>query len=125
MAHPGIEQYGSGLCVCVCVCVCVCMCMYVCVCVCTCKALDVSRTLVVVDHQWGATELRRLTTPGGSGTQDEVEVLCTAVLYDDLLRQVRGWVRIGHSGAAIQKELDARFGYIMDNFLDDIYLIGS
>ena len=94
-----------------------------CVCVCACKALDVSRTLVVVDHQWGAREIRRLTTPGG-GEKDEVEVLCTAVLYDDLLRQVRGWVRIGHSDAAIQKELDARFGYIMENFLEDIYIMG-
>ena len=35
--------------------------------------------------------------------------ICTAVLYDDLLRQVRVWARLGHSPTEIQDELDSRF----------------
>ena len=75
------------------------------------NALDPSRTLVVLEHAWGGREIQRM---GGEG-MGEVTVLCSAEVYDDVLRQVRGWVRIGHSDAAIQSELDARFGYIMEN----------
>lgn len=41
-----------------------------------------------------------------------VHIICTAVLYDDLLRQVRVWARLGHSPAEIQRELDARFARV-------------
>ena len=36
----------------------------------------------------------------------------TLTLYDDLLRQVREWARLGHSPAEIQAELDARFARV-------------
>ena len=75
------------------------------------NALDVTRTLVVLEHQWGEREIRRI----GGEAMAEMKVLCSAVMYDDVLRQVRGWVRIGHSDAAIQSELDARFGYVTEN----------
>jgi len=42
----------------------------------------------------------------------KIHIICTAVLYDDLLRQVRVWARLGHSPAEIQKELDGRFGRV-------------
>ncbi|KAL1523608.1 hypothetical protein AB1Y20_018544 [Prymnesium parvum] len=41
-----------------------------------------------------------------------VHIICTAVLYDDLLRQVRVWARLGHSAQEIQSELDSRFARV-------------
>ena len=41
-----------------------------------------------------------------------VHIICTAVVYDDLLRQVRVWARLGHSPTEIQSELDERFSRV-------------
>ena len=43
-----------------------------------------------------------------------VEVVDCSLIYDDLLRQVRVWARLGHSASEIQEELDARFQPISD-----------
>ena len=49
--------------------------------------------------------------------------ICRAVIYDDLLRQVRIWVRMGYTAKEIQGELDARFATIYqihDDIEEDI-----
>ena len=57
-------------------------------------------------------------TAAATATADLVRqgptIICTAVLYDDLLRQVRVWARLGHSPLEIQTELDARFARVAD-----------
>ena len=45
---------------------------------------------------------------------DGLHVVCSAVIFDDLLRLVRGWVRLGHSAEEIQAELDVRFRDALD-----------
>ena len=55
----------------------------------------------------GGSSAEASTLPGVSGSG--IHIICTAVLYDDLLRQVRVWARLGHSPTEIQDELDSRF----------------
>ena len=55
----------------------------------------------------GGSNAEASALPGVSGSG--IHIICTAVLYDDLLRQVRVWARLGHSPAEIQNELDSRF----------------
>lgn len=51
---------------------------------------------------------------GGEDERPLVDVVDCSVIYDDLLRQVRVWARLGHSAAEIQAELDARFQPVSD-----------
>lgn len=46
--------------------------------------------------------------------EKELTVLCSAVIYEDLFRQVRQWARMGHTSEIIQRELDARYQAIID-----------
>lgn len=39
-------------------------------------------------------------------------VICSAVLFDDLFRQVRMWARLGYSATAIQQEIDSKFNQV-------------
>ena len=51
-----------------------------------------------------------------------MHIICTAVVYDDLLRQVRVWARLGHSPTEIQSELDERFSRVanvLERVVDD------
>jgi hypothetical protein len=43
-----------------------------------------------------------------------LKVVCAAELYDDMLRQVRMWTRLGYSASQVQQEVDSRFDAILD-----------
>ena len=70
--------------------------------------VDPSRCCVLVDEPDGLEALKHLRQL----TEYRFEVICSAVIYDDLFREVRGWTRTGHSADAIQKELDTQFSHI-------------
>lgn len=40
--------------------------------------------------------------------------ICSAVIFDDIFRTVRTWIRQGYKPAAIQRELHARFSEVAD-----------
>ena len=48
------------------------------------------------------------------GHGNSPHVVCSAVVYDDLLRQVRVWTRLGHTPEQIQGDLDFRYGPLLD-----------
>ena len=48
------------------------------------------------------------------GHGNNPHVICSAVVYDDLLRQVRVWTRLGHNPEQIQEDLDFRYGPLLD-----------
>lgn len=52
---------------------------------------------------------------GGAGVQKGCELICASVMYDDILRQIRVWVRAGFSADDIQAELDLRFGDVLEH----------
>ena len=61
-----------------------------------------------------ATHTHRRAAAAGERLRPLVHVVDCSVIYDDLLRQVRVWARLGHSAQEIQAELDARFQPIGD-----------
>eukprot|EP00939_MAST-03C_sp_MAST-3C-sp1_P001708 g1708.t1 len=70
--------------------------------------VDPMRCCVLVDEPEGLDALQDLIR----SSEFRFEVICSALIYDDLFRQVRGWARMGHSAKAIQAELDGRFEHI-------------
>jgi hypothetical protein len=58
-------------------------------------------------------------------TDSGLHIVCSSLIYDDLFRQVRQWARIGHSGPAIQKELDFRFQDIIQQSIEVRDLVGA
>lgn len=73
------------------------------------KRVDLDRCCVIVDKAEGVEELNHVVEQSGH----RIELICTATIHDHLLREVRGWARMGYSKAAIQRELDFRFGTIL------------
>ena len=66
------------------------------------KEIDGKYTCVLVDKMEGAKALHALPTRSGVGWEDKavaeavddgLHVVCSAVIFDDLLRLIRGWVR--------------------------------
>ena len=87
------------------------------------KEIHAESTCVMVDKMEGAKALHSLQSYGEGGWEDKavkeavdngLHVVCSAVIFDDLLRQVRGWARLGHSAKEIQAELDVRFKDALD-----------
>lgn len=70
--------------------------------------VDASKCCVLIDEPDGIEALQSLIEDTGH----RFEVICSAIIYDDLLRQIRGWARVGHSAAEIQRELDVKFEHI-------------
>ena len=65
--------------------------------------------MVLTDRSHGHEELKRLQErqPGA------FKLLCSSVILDDVLRQVRTWARMGYAAAAIQHEIDARYADVL------------
>jgi len=59
---------------------------------------------------WQMEGLRELAD---AAEKMKLHVVCSAVIHDDLFRQVRVWVRQGFTGAQVQAELDTRFQYVI------------
>ena len=87
------------------------------------KEIHGESTCVMVDKMEGAKALHALPSYGAGGWEDKavtevakdgLHVVCSAMIFDDLLRQVRGWARLGHSAKEIQAELDVRFKNALD-----------
>ena len=72
--------------------------------------VDPSNLCVIVDQYWAVRELEKLKDEAG-----DFMVICTAVIYDDLFRQVRQWGRMGFSGGEIQSGLDERYSEVLSN----------
>ena len=72
--------------------------------------VDPSNLCVIVDQYWAVRELEKLKDEAG-----DFMVICTAVIYDDLFRQVRQWGRMGFSGGEIQSGLDERYSEFLSN----------
>ena len=72
------------------------------------KSVDPSKCCVLVDEPDGVDALRDLVEKTGY----RFEVICSAVIYDDLFRRVRGWARLGYTPKEIQSELDRKFAHI-------------
>lgn len=78
---------------------------------------DPARCCAILDKHDGVHMLRALmplatrrkAAAAGEPDRPLVEVVDCSVIYDDLLRQVRVWSRLGHSASEIQHELDTRF----------------
>ena len=49
--------------------------------------------------------------------EDGLHVVCSAIVFDDLYRQVRLWVRMGHTAVEIQGEIDERFRDVLDTLV--------
>ena len=49
-----------------------------------------------------------------TAVEDGLNVVCSAVVFDDLFRQVRLWVRMGYTAKEIQREIDERFRDVLD-----------
>ena len=71
-----------------------------------------SHLCVIVDQYWAVGELEKL-----KGEVGDFMVICTALVYDDLYRQVRQWARMGFSGKEIQRGLDDRYSDLLSNQL--------
>jgi len=72
------------------------------------KSVDPSKCCVLIDEPDGVEALQDLVERTGY----RFEVICSAIIYDDLLRRVRGWARLGHTPKEIQSELDRKFAHI-------------
>ncbi len=72
------------------------------------KSIDPSKCCVLIDEPDGVEELQNIVKRTGH----RFEVICSAIIYDDLLRRVRGWARLGHTPEEIQAELDRKFAHI-------------
>ena len=70
------------------------------------RRVDLRQCCAVVDREAGVHALEGLVELTGS----QLKVVCSAVLHDDLFRQVRVWARMGYSAESIQAELDRKFG---------------
>lgn len=73
-------------------------------------AADPANTCVLLDKPEGVAALDDLVARSGH----QFLALCSAEIYDDLFRQVRAWVRQGHSATEIQEELDARYEVVTE-----------
>ena len=71
---------------------------------------DPTRCCVVVDKYSGLVALEHLKAESGN----QLSVICPALIYDDLLRQVRVWTRLGYNAETIQAELDTQTCDILD-----------
>jgi hypothetical protein len=71
-------------------------------------AVNPAKCCVLLDDAWGVKAVQNLV----SETGHRFHAICSAVLYDDILRQCRVWARLGHSAEEIQEELDAKFAHI-------------
>jgi len=69
---------------------------------CRSEEADAKRCCVVVDKYSGHLNLENLSEKSGK----QLSIICPALIYDDLMRQVRVWARQGYSASTIQAELD-------------------
>ncbi|KAJ3160146.1 hypothetical protein HDU86_000982 [Geranomyces michiganensis] len=63
----------------------------------------------VIDTKEGLDTLSHLRS---EPLPDTTTVICSAAIYDDLLRTIRTWTRMGYTPRQIQRELDVRSSYI-------------
>ena len=73
--------------------------------------------------KWAPSHRGVALAAAGENERPLVDVVDCSTIYDDLLRQVRVWARLGHSAEEIQAELDARFQSIsdvLDRTLDNV-----
>jgi hypothetical protein len=71
------------------------------------KQADPAKCCVVFDQKEGVERIKELEERFG-----RIQALCSAYIYDDILRQIRTWLREGHSADDIQQELDRQYGYL-------------
>mmetsp|Transcript_6020 Transcript_6020/g.23391 ORF Transcript_6020/g.23391 Transcript_6020/m.23391 type:complete len:709 (-) Transcript_6020:1204-3330(-) len=72
------------------------------------KTKSLKTTCVIFDGIEGTDIVAGIEDASGY----HIESICSAVIYDDLFRAIRGWLRAGYSPSEIQTELDTRFGYL-------------
>jgi hypothetical protein len=83
---------------------------------------DIPGKKMATDDSKTETEAEgKLGGVGGESDASELDLgrsafkmICSAVIYDDLLRQVRIWIRMGYAPQDIQNELDQRYSAIYD-----------
>ncbi|KAI8591099.1 hypothetical protein BDZ88DRAFT_66388 [Geranomyces variabilis] len=63
----------------------------------------------VIDTKEGLDTLTHLRT---DPLPETTTVICSAAIYDDLLRTIRTWTRMGYTPRQIQRELDVRSSYV-------------
>ncbi|TMW58562.1 hypothetical protein Poli38472_010121 [Pythium oligandrum] len=64
---------------------------------------------VLINSPFGLSHLKEIA----EYEEEDFYPICAAEIYDDYFRQVRIWTRMGHSAAAIQRELDQRFAPVL------------
>ena len=64
--------------------------------------VEASLCCAVVDKKLGHDALREIIT--------DHQIVCSAIIHDEILRTVRTWTRQGHSSESIQETLDCMYG---------------